>query len=80
MTRRSVFPPIVNAKGRHTASVGKEGGATAVTRACRADPPPSPLLIFVSLDDNEYSFWMYAMISVGSAFVIFVAVTVYLMW
>lgn len=30
-------------------------------------------------DDNEYSFWMYAMISVGSAFVIFVAVTVYLM-
>lgn len=30
-------------------------------------------------DDNEASFWMYAMISVGSAFVIFVAVTVYLM-
>ncbi|XP_064470738.1 thrombospondin type-1 domain-containing protein 7B-like isoform X2 [Ornithodoros turicata] len=30
-------------------------------------------------DDNEASFWMYAMISVGSAFIIFVAVTVYLM-
>ncbi|CAL1263907.1 unnamed protein product [Larinioides sclopetarius] len=30
-------------------------------------------------DDNETSLWMYAMISVGSAFVIFVIVTLYLM-
>ncbi|KFM64436.1 hypothetical protein X975_14051, partial [Stegodyphus mimosarum] len=30
-------------------------------------------------DDNETSLWMYAMISVGSAFVIFVVITLYLM-
>ncbi|XP_067132714.1 thrombospondin type-1 domain-containing protein 7B-like [Centruroides vittatus] len=30
-------------------------------------------------DDNEFSFWMYAMICAGSAFVIFVVVTLYLM-
>ncbi|GFT46879.1 uncharacterized protein NPIL_675351 [Nephila pilipes] len=30
-------------------------------------------------DDNETSVWMYAMISVGSAFVLFVIVTLYLM-
>ncbi|KAG8197859.1 hypothetical protein JTE90_024259 [Oedothorax gibbosus] len=30
-------------------------------------------------DDSQVSFWMYAMISIGTAFVIFVAVTVYLM-
>lgn len=29
--------------------------------------------------DDDVSFWMYAMIAVGSAFVIFVAVTIYLM-
>lgn len=37
------------------------------------------ILIKYYPEDNEYSFWMYAMISVGSAFVIFVAVTIYLM-
>ncbi|GFT86949.1 uncharacterized protein NPIL_433201 [Nephila pilipes] len=30
-------------------------------------------------DDNETSLWMYAMIIVGCAFVVFVAVTLYLM-
>ncbi|KAF8764704.1 hypothetical protein HNY73_022757 [Argiope bruennichi] len=30
-------------------------------------------------NDNETSIWMYAMISVGSAFVLFVIVTLYLM-
>ncbi|GAB6032368.1 thrombospondin, type I, domain containing [Chamberlinius hualienensis] len=30
-------------------------------------------------DDNEVSLWMYAMIAVGSAFVIFVAATIYVM-
>nr|XP_042906332.1 thrombospondin type-1 domain-containing protein 7B [Parasteatoda tepidariorum] len=30
-------------------------------------------------DDSQVSFWMYAMISIGTAFVIFVAITVYMM-
>uniref|UniRef100_A0A2L2YNZ7 Uncharacterized protein n=1 Tax=Parasteatoda tepidariorum TaxID=114398 RepID=A0A2L2YNZ7_PARTP len=30
-------------------------------------------------DDNEVSFWMYAMITVGTVFILFVAVTLYLM-
>ncbi|XP_067132623.1 thrombospondin type-1 domain-containing protein 7A-like [Centruroides vittatus] len=37
------------------------------------------IILRYSPNDNEVSFWMYAMICVGCAFVIFVAVTVYLM-
>lgn len=37
------------------------------------------IILKFSPDDNEFSFWMYAMICVGCAFVVFVIVTIYLM-
>ncbi|KAF8778163.1 Thrombospondin type-1 domain-containing protein like [Argiope bruennichi] len=41
--------------------------------------PTSEIRLMYYPDDSQVSFWMYAMISIGTAFVIFVAVTVYLM-
>ncbi|XP_054707345.1 thrombospondin type-1 domain-containing protein 7A-like isoform X2 [Uloborus diversus] len=41
--------------------------------------PTAEIRLMYYPDDSKASFWMYAMISIGTAFVIFVAVTVYLM-
>jgi len=37
-------------------------------------------LHYIYLADGEFNFWMLAMIGIGSAFIVFVLVSIYLMW
>lgn len=58
------------------------GNTSNKVSKCDMDPNETnyeEILLKYSPDDSETSIWMYAMITVGTAFVIFVAVTMYLM-
>ncbi|XP_035215194.1 thrombospondin type-1 domain-containing protein 7A-like, partial [Stegodyphus dumicola] len=75
----------LDAKGHVVSSPSSDYSERCVVMSRGPHPPanhsaPTPeIRLKYYPDDSQVSFWMYAMISIGTAFVIFVAVTVYLM-
>lgn len=39
-----------------------------------------PIIADLELDDGEFNIWMVAMIAIGSLFLVFVGVTIFLIW
>ncbi|GFT17997.1 uncharacterized protein NPIL_332211 [Nephila pilipes] len=71
----SRIPRILTSPTSPSCSLGAKGPHPPANHSA---PTPEIRLMYYP-DDSKVSFWMYAMISIGTAFVIFVAVTVYLM-
>ncbi|GFR06198.1 thrombospondin type-1 domain-containing protein 7B, partial [Trichonephila clavata] len=69
------FPRILTSPSLSPCSLKGNGPRPPANHSA---PTPEIRLMYYP-DDSQVSFWMYAMISIGTAFVVFVAVTVYLM-